>query len=137
MEDNGSRVGDFTKQVLRSPDFKPTKGVTTEIVALKGTLFTDNDRITKNIRAEAAKRKLASPNAEVACLIRLKFTDEEIKARGLWWIVTMHEPVNDFFSNPCLLCACRDDGASRGLNACRPDCMWSSDVGFAFAVPQV
>ncbi|MEK7478188.1 MAG: hypothetical protein AAB645_02365, partial [Patescibacteria group bacterium] len=29
LEGNGFRVGDYAKQVLRSPDFKPTNGVTT------------------------------------------------------------------------------------------------------------
>src|SRR3989344_8863779 len=59
LEGKGFRVGDYAKQVLRSPDFKPTKGLTTEVAVLKGMLFEDNDRITKKIRAEADKRKLS------------------------------------------------------------------------------
>ena len=95
LESKGFHVGDYAKQVLRSPDFKPTNGVTTEVAVLKGMLFEDNDRITKKIRAEADKRKLLKPNAELACLIREKFTDKEIEAMGLWYIVAMHEPIND------------------------------------------
>src|SRR3989338_4470544 len=91
---NGFRVGNYAKQVLRSPDFKPTNGVTIEVAVLKGILFEDNDRITKKIRAKADKRKLQKPNAELACLIREKFTDEDIEAMGLWYIVAMHEPIN-------------------------------------------
>ena len=86
-------VGDNAKRILRSDAFRPTCGVTTEIAVLKGMLFTDADRITKKIRADADKRKFGKPNAEIACLIREKFTDEEIKAMGLAWIITMHEPV--------------------------------------------
>ncbi len=82
LEGNGFRVGDYAKQVLRSPDFKPTSGVTTEVAVLRGCLFEDNDRITKKIRAEADKRKLTKPNAELACLIREKFTDKEIDRSG-------------------------------------------------------
>lgn len=138
LEGNGFRVGDYAKQVLRSPDFKPTNGVTTEVAVLKGMLFEDNDRITKKIRAEADKRKLSKPNAELACLIREKFTDKEIEAMGLWYIVAMHEPINDSGGGPGLLYACRDDGG-RWLSACsgRPDDRWNRDDGFAFAVSQV
>lgn len=138
LEVNGFRVGDYAKQVLRSPDFKPTSGVTTEVVVLKGTLFEDQNRITKKIRAEADKRKLSKPNAELACLIRLKFTDKEIEAMGLIWIVAMHEPINDSDGDPNLLNADRiDDG--RWLHAYRvgPVDRWYRGGGFAFAVSQV
>jgi len=138
LEGNGFRVGDYAKQVLRSPDFKPTNGVTTEVAVLKGMLFEDNDRITKKIRAEADKRKLSKPNAELACLIREKFTDKEIEAMGLIWIVAMHEPINDSDGDPSLLNADRYvDG--RWLGACydRPGRRWDRGDGFAFAVSQV
>ena len=138
LEGNGFRVGDYVKQVLRSPDFKPTNGVTTEVAVLKGMLFEDNDRITKKIRAEADKRKLSKPNAELACLIREKFTDKEIEAMGLWYIVAMHEPINDSDGDPHLLDANRD-GDGRWLYAYYdwPDNWWHRDYGFAFAVSQV
>ncbi|MBI2024740.1 MAG: hypothetical protein HYT03_01430 [Candidatus Harrisonbacteria bacterium] len=70
LEGNGFHLGNYAKKVLRSSDFKPTNGMTTEVVVLKGMLFEDNDRITKKIRAEADKRKLSKPNAELACLIQ-------------------------------------------------------------------
>lgn len=138
LEGNDFRVGDYAKQVLRSPDFKPTSGVTIEVAVLKGMLFEDNDRITKKIRAEADKRKLSKPNAELACLIRLKFKDKEIEAMGLWYIVAMHEPINVSDGDPNLLGADRNDGGRR-LDAydVRPDDRWYRDYGFAFAVSQV
>lgn len=138
LEGNGFRVGDYAKQVLRTPSFKPTNGVTTEVAVLKGMLFENNDRITKKIRAEAEKRKLSKPNAELACLIREKFTDKEIEAMGLWYIVAMHEPINDSGGDPDLLGASRSvDG--RWLRACggRPGGGWDRGSGFAFAVSQV
>ena len=133
LEGNGFRVGDYAKQVLRSPDFKPTNGVLTEVAVLKGTLFEDNDRVTKKIRAEADKRKLTKPNAELACLIRELLADKEIEAMGLWYIVAMHEPINDFDGDPHLLCADRG-GDGRRLNACGggPLDEWCRDDGFAF-----
>ena len=135
LEGNGFRVGDYAKQVLRSLDFKPTNGVTTEVAVLRGMLFTDNDRITKKIRAEADKRKLEKLSAELTCLIREKFTDKEIEQMGLWYIVAMHEPINDSAGVPSLLGADRrDDG--RWLRTCngRPGFGWSRGSGFAFAV---
>jgi hypothetical protein len=138
LESKGFRVGDYAKSVLCSEKFKPTKGVTTEIAVLLGRLFEDDDRITKKIRAEANKRNLGKPNAEVACLIREKFMDKEIKAMGLWGIVAMHEPAFDFGGVPGLLGAGRDD-EGRWLVAYGggPDFRWLRADGFAFAVSQV
>jgi hypothetical protein len=138
LEGKGFRVGDYAKQVLRSPSFVPTNGVTTEVAVLKGRLFDDQSRITSKIRAEADKRKLGKPEPELACLTREKFTDKEIEAMGLWYIVATHEPINDSVGDPNLLFASRlDDG--RWLNACggRPGLRWGRGSGFGFAVSQV
>ena len=138
LENKGFRVGDYAKSILRSPDFKPTSGVTTEIAVLKGMFWNDNDRTTSNIRAEANKRKLLKPNAEVACLIREMFSDEEIEAMGLLWIVVMHEPINDFVDDSRLLyTSCRGDGRWLDALYVNPGHGWHSNIGFAFAVSQV
>jgi hypothetical protein len=136
LEGKGFHIGDYAKGVLWNIDFEPTSGVTTEVAVLKGVLFEDNERITKNIRAIAAKRTLKTPNAEIACLIREKFTDEEIKAMGVPWIVVMHKPIKDSGDDPGLLYANPDD---RWLDAFygRPDLGWGREGGFAFAVSQV
>jgi hypothetical protein len=138
LEDKGFRVVDYTKSVLRSPDFKPTNGVTTEVALLKGMLFKDSNRITKEIRAKAADRKLETPNAEIACLIREQFTDEEIKAMGLTWIVVMHEPIKDSEGDPDLLCmGGYDDGRCLYVYYDKPHASLNREGGFAFAVSQV
>ena len=134
----GHRVFGYAKSVLESPDFVSTSCITSEIAVLKGSLFSDENRVTKKIRVEAERRKLEKPNAEVACLIRENFSDEELEAMGLWWIVAMHDPIKDSDGGPDLLGASRDDGG-RWLFAYygEPDGRWSRDDGFAFAVPQV
>ena len=139
LESKGFRVGDYAKQVLHSPDFKPLVGLTTQKVAvLKGTLFDDDGRITKKIRAEADKRKLTKPNAELACFIREKFTDKEIEAMGLLYIVAMYEPLNDSGGVPSFLDADRSgDGRWLSASYVRPGFRWSRGYGFAFAVSQV
>jgi hypothetical protein len=138
LEGNGFCVGNYAKQVLRSPRFLPTSGVTTEVAVLKGMLFEDDDRITRKIRAEGALRKLGKLNAEIACLIREKFTDDELEIMGLIWIVAMHEPINDSGGGPDLLGAHRY-GSGRWLSAYYdgPAYGWNRGSGFAFAVSQV
>ena len=138
FEKKGIQLSKWAKDVLLSPDFKPTNGVTTEVAVLKGMLFEDNDRVTSKIRAEAGKRKLVKPNAELGCLIRDMFTDEEIAAMGLVWIVAFHEPIKDSDGVPVLLSAARD-GAGPWLRACSggPGSGWARVDGFAFAVSQV
>ena len=138
LESKGLRISDYAKQLLLSPDFKPTNGVVYEIAILKGMLFENSERITKNIRAEAEKRSLLKPNAEVACLIRANFSDEELEAMGLYWIVTMHEPIKDSDDSPRLLSADRNDGGSwLGTRYDSPVSEWGRCGGFAFAVSQV
>jgi len=132
LEDKGFCIGDYAKSLLRSPTFKPTKGVTYKVAILKGVLFEDSNRIIKKIRDEADKRKMIRPNAEVACLIGENFSEEEIKAMGLWWIIVMSG------GGPGLLGVdCSDDG--RWLRACcdNPDSWWRRGHGFAFVASQV
>jgi len=137
FEKKGIRLSDWAKSVLRSTDFRPTTGVTTEIAVLPGEMFNDTDRCTSNIRAKADERKFVKPNAEVVCLIRDNFSDEEIEAMGLIWIVAMHEPINDSGGLPSLLGAVRR-GGGRWLRAYydQPGLGWGRGCGFAFVVPQ-
>lgn len=137
FKENGYNVSDYAKSILLSSDFQPTNGIVYEMAVIKGDLFNDQDRTTNNIRAEAGKRKFEKPNAETACLIRKDFSDNDLKDMGLYWIIAMHEPINDSVGDPSLLGAYRFDvgrwlDASYGL----PDRRWSCEGGFAFAVSQ-
>jgi hypothetical protein len=134
----GCRITDYAKSVLRSPDFHPTNGVTTEIAVLKGELFIDDDRFIEKIRAEARRRKLQTPSAELACFIREFLSDEDLEVMGLWWIITMHESIKTDIGL-CLLGAGRSGGHSHSLHAfCRgPDDGWHREYGFAFVESQV
>ena len=137
LEKKNPRLSKWAKDVLNSPDFKPTSSTVYNCVVLKGEMFSNENRYTENIRAEADKRKLGKPNAEVACLIRENFSDEEIEAMGLWWIVTMHEPINDSDGDPSLLNASRND-EGRWLHASydNPSFRWHREDGFVFLAPQ-
>ncbi|OHA59582.1 MAG: hypothetical protein A2589_01840 [Candidatus Vogelbacteria bacterium RIFOXYD1_FULL_46_19] len=124
--------------MLRRTSEAPTNGVTYNIVVRPGKKISDSDRITKKIRAAADKKGWLKPHWEVACLIRDTFTDEQLEQMGLWYIVTMHEPIKDSGGVPYLLDSCRSvDGRWLGANCVRPGASWGDRGGFAFAVPQV
>lgn len=138
FEKKGDRVGDYARQLLCHRDFRPTNGVTYQVAVLKGMFFSDKDRVTKKIRSEADRRKWNRPKAEIACLIRDKFTDTEIELMGLTCIITMHEPRKDSDDHPSLFgvdCV----GRGRWLRAeCDdPDRQWGRERGFAFVVSQM
>ena len=137
LERKKLRVGSlYAERVLRHDAFKPTCGVTTEVAVLKGMLFEDSDRITSKIREEADRRKLSKPNAEVACLIRERLADSEIKAMHLLRVIVMHQGY-DIGSDvdPVLLGADRSDKGHWLCGYCgRPEKGWSRDHGFAFVV---
>lgn len=131
LEAKGFRLSGYAKSVLRSQKFQPTNGATTQVAVLKGMLFNDNDRSTSTVRTEATRRNLEKPNAEVACLIREKFTDEEIEAMGLIWLVTMHEPIEGTRILGMSRCV---DGQWLDVFYHESDRPWNCATGFAFAV---
>jgi hypothetical protein len=134
--ENGYDLWSEVSFILKSPAFIPTPtGTTTTIAVLKGALFEDRDRITKKIRVEADTKKFIKLNIEAACLIRRNFSDDEIKAMGLWGIVIMHEPTNDSDGDPDLLVINRYVSRRGLVTFCgRPDEWWRREDGFAFAV---
>ncbi len=138
LEKGGFRLGDLAKQMLRSRDFKSTQqGTTIDVAVLRSGLFADRDRDTETICAYADtcrmpdRRTLIRSNVDLACLIREQFTDEELEAMGLQFILVMHKSV----SGESLFCVDRDDGGRR-LYAYydRSFIRWGRDGGFAFAL---
>jgi hypothetical protein len=141
LKNKGSRAGDSAKKVLSSPDFRPTSGVTTDVAVLRGCFFEHNNRTTKNIRAYAEafrtpdKRKLGKPEPELACLIREKFTDKELEAMGLWYIVTMHESIITPDGKPRSLGVYRGDGGNWVYASYdESDKVWDRRGGAAFVL---
>lgn len=138
LEKKGCKLSKLAKDVLNSPDFNPTRGVIYKIAILKGKLFTDSDRVTGKIQAEADRRKFKKLQAEGACLIRELISDEEMEAMDLWRIVVFHKPIKDSDGDPSLLYVDRDGGGQRlGTYSDRPDAYWVPGYGFAFVVSQV
>lgn len=138
---NGKRIGDYGMSALLSPDFMPTIGITTNMVVLPGTMFfqEENRATTMQIR-EAARTQwnAISPNAEVACLIRERFSDKDLEAMGLVYIAVCHEPIRVYGchvpGHPNILNVSRH-GYGHWLDAfCgKPDQRWDRHGGFGFA----
>ncbi|MEK7149033.1 MAG: hypothetical protein AAB796_01365 [Patescibacteria group bacterium] len=131
-------IDDEAKYMLRSPNFKPTKGVSIDVAILKGRYLVDNNQIIKNVHAEAKKCKWSKPNADLVCLILENFTEEEIEVMDLRDIVAMHEPFNDSDDDPPLLSTFVFYRDGRWLHAyrSRPHIGWHFERGFAFVVSQ-
>lgn len=133
LKRNLYEVDDYVECVLRSKYFKPTSGVTYEIAVLKGGLFIDKSISVQNIRKSGKAYKFTTPSAEVACLIREKFSDRELKAMRLNNIATMHRPIKDSYGNPLLLVTC---GSIGGPGLCcnyeYSDSKMNRSNGFAF-----
>ncbi len=133
LESRGFRLSDWARNVLRRASEAPTNGVAYPIVVRPGSKISSRDRITKKIRAHATEKGWKTPHWEVACLIRDTFTDEQLEKMGLWWIVTMHEPITDSGGDPSLLHSDRsDDGRWLYASYGRPGDRWDVDGGFAF-----
>jgi len=115
-----------TLEMLRSEHFKPTTNLYTEIVTLRPSFRIDY----KRMRRLGEEYRLITPNIEIACLIRDKFTNKQIKEMGIYSIIVMHEPIDrrillvefDYILGE-VLCGCHyyDSGET-----------WHRPVGFAF-----
>lgn len=123
------------KDMILSPDFRPTKGLTLEVAVVKNRRFkTTEDSTTYKIREFAAERKLLAPNPEVACLIRDKLLSIDLTDMHLDKIIVMHGPIKGSDGVSRLLCARRDfncplDTVPGGLGV-----VWYPRCGFAFVV---
>lgn len=140
LESEDHHINDYAKGLLRSNDFEPTSGVKTKIAVLKGIIFKDADRNTRKIREEASNCKFFTPNAEVACLSRVMFNNEKIKAMGLLSLVVMHEPIKvELFGGDDLhllsMCQCDSHNWLDTMHDC-PSAQRFKKCGFAFAISQ-
>jgi len=99
----GLELKGYVRDVLRSRDFRHASSEVTNVVVFRRDFFQYNEEHLQEIRALASERKLIAPNAEVACLIREQFSDEEIEEMGLAFVIVMHEPFVDFLGRPNIL----------------------------------
>ncbi len=135
LEAVGRKVSSWAKDVMSKPQFVVTNGKTYRLVVIRGDEFaTDAERTTANICAEAVRRRYLEPPAEVAALLRKKFTQEEL---GFPYVVVMHKPITDSDGYPRLL-ALRRGGYGEWLDVRydNPDERWRREDVFVFLAPQ-
>ena len=139
LKDNGYELSEHkyhlkAKEIINSNDFVRSNNITYDVVVLKGNTVRDSSRCFERILREGKKRKYEQPPIEVACLIREKFTDEEIKKMGLWMIMIMHGPIKNHKGSYNIMCIDRDEQKKciSVYSAC-----WKLDWndGFAFILP--
>ena len=136
IEAQGDRVGNVAKQLIHGKKFVATNGITYKLALIMADELEDDDRITSNIRAEAARRGYVDPPMELALYVREMFSDEDLEQIGLWALIIMHEVVTDSHGHLRLLGLYRYVGGRR-LHAfdVSPDDEWDRDYGFLFLVP--
>jgi hypothetical protein len=134
FESRGWIISTPVRQLLHSAIEAPTDGTTYNIVVYTGK----NERKTPNkICAVADKKGWVKTHWEVTCLIRDKFSDEQLDRMGVIYIITMHEHIKCSDGDFVLLGSTRS-GNRNGLSAHggRPDDYWYMHPGFAFEIPQ-
>lgn len=89
LEKQGWIIDDNAKAILLSPDFIPTKGISTNILFKKYTQPVEIVHIKNN----AKNYNFTSPNPEITCLICDYFTSKEFQERNLTNILIMHNPI--------------------------------------------
>lgn len=132
LENRGIDVSDPAKEILQSPAFKPTRGVTTNIAVLRASTCLGQD-----LYAEGSQRNLSKLNAEMACYLREKLSDKEIQAMGLQRISIVHDRIQIPHDLCLAVLSLRQRGGNHCLGADSSDHLNSqsrySGYGFAFA----
>lgn len=119
----------------------PETDEVTDVAVLKGWSFLSADRKMKKIIAYAERfttfnnRKLSKLDPNIARLVREKFTDTELGAMGLLWIVAMTEEISDLEGDPHILRPRRgDDRRQFSTHHWKISEMLFDNFGFAFKV---
>ena len=133
FETNGYNVSDHTRNILRRAVEASTNGRAYHIVVTPGRKICNSDRVTNNIRSTAEKKGWVKPHWEVAPLIRITFTDQQLDRMGFGGIVVMHEPIIDAGNCPNVLTSNRMTGSHSLISSDGgPNSRWFEFCGFAF-----
>ncbi|MEQ1500289.1 MAG: hypothetical protein ABL917_02895 [Parcubacteria group bacterium] len=138
LNEGGVRTDPLASQVLLSSNFNPKSGIWTKVAIVRGDHFSDEDRVTGKIFADMDRRGWSKADVELACLVREKVTDMEMRRLGLVWIPVMHDPVEEPTHGTVLLtlyAGC--DSSFLGAYEGRLDYKWGGKYGFACVVSEV
>lgn len=125
-------VTNLAKKLLLSDKFKPTKGVTYNLVCLNGEFFSNDDRTIDKISREAEKRNWGKPNPEVVCLLSEKFSKKDLECMGLLLLEVMHEPIKASDGRAFLLGG-NEGPSGKFIGTCLPD-KFAEWCGFVYSI---
>lgn len=131
FKESGLIVSESAQDILLS--LKATSNVHYQVVILKGAMFFTISPNEDNVIREAKLRSLKPCNLELACLIREKFSNEELLSMRLNELKVMHIP-EAFVGMKWLLNICSCDNNKIDLDATPyyPDMCWHDSSSFVF-----
>ncbi len=139
LKEKGIDLMHFVEDLLMSNNFKPSRGVITEIEVMKVTLEGKGEGPSVDIGVgnfpKPYEGMTAVMSAEVGCLIREALSDEELtKEMGLMMMIIMHSPIDT--GNGARYLAVTFQGGNPQLIAfvAGPRLPWNGTVGFAFTI---
>lgn len=145
LESAGHEIVDWARRVLSHPDYdakhRLEAGKEYKLVLILGKeIANDLNRTTKNLTAIADKefgeQSVSGLKAELALLIRMKFSNSELLQMGLYYIAVLHDPIATIFEgDPCpyVISIDRSLGKSWVSADCvKPNRDWPGDGAFAF-----
>ncbi len=144
LEGAGFRVSDYAK-----PCFTSTKqdGYNAEHRLVAGQKYKvalvphkeikrDADRTTDALRKLGEKYGYSKPLAGIIPRIRESVSDKQMEEMGFWYVVALHDTIQDSDGRPLVLYAYRLDGGRWvGANWGKPGVEWDAYGASAFLVP--
>lgn len=135
----GFVLDEYSKRALRSSNFVPSRGVKTEVALMHPTYIEHSERTMGRICSEAKQRMLSSADLELACLIREKLSDGQIRKMDLECVVVMHEPFPGKDCDTSFIAVTLPGSGVLGSGLCEywcksPETPSSTDTGFAFVL---
>ncbi len=128
LKQAGFRMGLNSREILTSAEFIPVSKIRTKVVVVKASMFGRNPK-TGTILEFAREKNFTLLQAEHACLIREKFSDEQIYTMGLGTIVVVTRQLRGKF----LEIDTGSGGQWLDARCVGPDLVCGEDDGFAFA----
>ena len=140
LEAGGHTFSKYGADVLSKPDYdekhRLEAGKLYKLGLVLGTeIVEDHNRSTvalQNLgRREVGEQAVTGLKAELALLIREKFSNAELEAMGLGYIAVLHEPIVDSGGYPCVLYSLRRDGSRVHALYAPPGSQWRDNGAFA------
>ena len=143
LKKGGHTLSGEATDILSRPDYNKNHRLEAEKTYKLGLFFgeeivEDSERTTANLQAhishEVGVQVNSSLKAELALLIREKFSDTELKAMGFFSIAVLHQTIIDSNGRPRILCVSRHGGSTVKTYQDDLSSLWMSNEVFASLV---